>query len=531
MLFLFKKTTLKTIATAFLSVKVLSFVVIAHFGLLVCENAYTATPGGMFGSERIIEPRLQKQIEEEERQKREARRKALEEKQKADAETKRRFYYGKTEDEKSEEEKEFEANKEYMSYWQRLRYSWKYAESFQDIFDQSLEYTYAPAVVKSAFLNIRSGPGRNYPSIYIAERDETIDFSAIRTEWYQIRTNDGHFGWVHMNDLPGNVNFEYENQGFADQAKTIATRSNPLDLGFMGGIMSDEPVMLLYLKKQNTHFISTELELGVSRGKQIQNDFISVNILAHPISEMKNRPHFLLGLGQMRSTYSSGTTEDTEKNMYAKAGIGLTREFSNRLRFRADLSQYAVESTLDELNHFSQLTIGSAYVWGSNTDPILNRSIGERVKVTDLEVSLFSGSVNLSNATTVANTGIRLSYHVSEDYFFEAHASQGSEDYGHIGVAMAKNLLTSEYVLPWRGNRNFWPTQFYALLGTGLQQIDEDEQVSVSIGAGFRVNPSRRFAIRIDGREYMVHQQVYNNQKSGKYIKNAELSFGLSYFF
>ena len=76
---------------------------------------------------------------------------------------KQRYYYGKTENEKSEEEKAYEENKEYMTYWQRLKYAFQYADNFQDIFDLSLSKAYAPARVTSAFLNIQSGPGRNYP--------------------------------------------------------------------------------------------------------------------------------------------------------------------------------------------------------------------------------------------------------------------------------------------------------------------------------------------------------------------------------
>lgn len=547
MLFLFKTTISSSLASnmqtsgahellkmrAIMNRRLLLSLSLLFFASFLPNPNHTHAADNAFGSSRIIEPRLKKQIEEEQRQERERQRRELEEKQKQQSSGRKVYYFGEKEKEKTQEELEFEANKEYMSYWQRFKHSFQYSENFQDIFDLSLKNTtYAPAQVKGAFLNIRSGPGRNYPIIYIAEREEYVDFTAIRTEWYQFRTADGHFGWAYMDDLPETIKFEYENQGFADEAKTIVTRGNPLDMGFSAGIMADDPSINVFIKTINSHFISTELELGASRGAEIRNDFISLNLLAHPFSEFTYRPHFLVGVGKMASEYQFGINPlESESNLYTKAGLGFIKDMGPRMRLRADWAQYSVESDAPQISHFSQLSIGTSFVWGSSTDRILNQSIGERVSITDLEMTVFTGSVNLSNAESVSTTGLRASYHVSEDYFYEVSFSSGSKDYSHISAAIAKNMLTSEYILSWRGKKNFWPTQFFALAGTGLQFIDDDEQVTLSVGAGFRINPLRRLAIRFDGRGHVVQQQVFEGTQSRKYAKNPELSFGLSYFF
>ncbi len=500
--------------------------------LILNPNSATAAENA-FGSTRILEPRLKKQIEEEEKQERERLRRELEEKRKAQGEARKAYYYGEREKEKSQEELEYEENKEYMSYWQRFKHSFQYAENFQDVFDISLKKTtYAPAEVTSAFLNIRSGPGRNYPIIYVAEREEYVDFTAIRTEWYQFRTADGHFGWAYMDDLPDTLEFEYENQGFADEAKAIVSKGSPLDMGFSAGIMADDPSINIFIKVRNSHFVSTEFELGTSRSTEIQNDFMSLNILAHPFSEFTYRPHFLVGIGRMASDYQfDANPPQSETNFYTKAGLGLIKDMGPRMRLRADFAQYAVETNEPKINHFTQLSVGTSFVWGTSTDQILNRSIGERVSITDLEATLFTGSVNISDGASVSTKGIRASYHVSEDYFYEVSFAAGNHDYSQLSAAIAKNLLTSEYILSWRGKKNFWPTQFFGLAGTGLQFIDDDEQVSLVVGAGFRINPLRRLAIRFDGREHIVHQQVFQGTQSRKYARNPELSFGLSYFF
>ncbi len=515
----------KTTSLALFSLLVFSL------GIIPFQNSVAAE--GAFGSSRILEPRLRKQKEEEARAERERKRKAIEERNNAAKNARRSFYYGEKEQEKSREELEFEENKEYMSYWQRLKHSWKYADSFQDVFDQSLSTTYVPAKVTGSFLNIHSGPGRNYPTIYIAEKEELINFTAIRTEWYQIRTPDDHFGWVHMNDLPNNTAFEEEQFGFSDQAKEVAARKNPIDIGFSGGFLSDQPVMSFFAKRRATHFLSTEVEYGFSRDPSSDLSFASFNVLAHPFTEYRYQPHFLLGIGQMSTEAGdpNSTGIFSESGLMTKAGLGLSRKLSRRLRFRADLSQYTVDINAEELNHHTALTIGSSFVWGSSTDKIFNRAIEERVKITDTEISIFGGSINLSNGPSASISGIRGAYHVSEDHFFELSYAQGSDDYSHFTVAVARNLLPSEFVINWRKKRNFWPTQLYGLVGSGLQTIDENEQISLVGGLGIRLNPLRRFAIRVDLRNALVEQQTINGNSNGKFLKNPELSFGLSGYF
>jgi hypothetical protein len=535
MLLLSKKTYIlkKPRLLSFELMHVPAFLIFLILSLSIFLPNVAVSAEGVFGSERFLEPRLKKQQEEEARKERDRKRKALEATQQ-NSKSSRSFNFGQEKDKKSEEEKAFEENKEYMSYWQRMKHSWKYANNFQDIFDQSLDTSYAPAKVKSPFLNIRSGPGRNYPIIYIAERGELVDFTAIRTEWYQLRTADGHFGWAHMSELPENLEFEVEIEGlgFADEAKLIATRGSPIDLGFAGGFLGDDPIMLAYIKNRNTHFISTELELGLSRGGAIGNDLISANLLAHPFPEIKRRPHFLLGIGRITSRFdlADGTTE-SESNLFAKAGFGITQDLSQRLRFRADISQYSVDSTNEKLNHYTQFTIGSAFLWGGSTDDILNRTIGENVSVTNLEVTLYSGNINLSQAESASIKGLRTTYHASEDHFFELNFSDGSQDYKQLSFSVGRNLLPTEYIIRWRQHKNYWPAQFYALAGTGMQTLDQDEQISLVLGAGFKINPLRRFALRIDVRENIVYQQTYQGNYLGKYVKNPELTFGLSGYF
>src|ERR1700721_3272855 len=48
---------------------------------------------------------------------------------------------------------------------------------------------------------MHSGPGRGFPVVYVAERDELVTVLYSRTEWYKIRAPHGQEGWVRRTDL------------------------------------------------------------------------------------------------------------------------------------------------------------------------------------------------------------------------------------------------------------------------------------------------------------------------------------------
>jgi len=508
------------------------------FALLVLSITYIATARQAFAAENgeILDP-VVSQKEKEARAKRARAIKREELKKSADAIKASRFSdeYLKLSQQKEnkKDQAEYKSNKAYMSYWQRAAASWRELDNLQDILDLALPTAYSPAKVSASYVEIKSGPGKGYPIIYIAEKDELVDFTAVRTDWYQVRTEDGHFGWINKSDMPNQLEILDDSFEFTDEAKKVAARSKPIDIGFSSGIMNDEPTVNLFIKRHQSYFMSLEAELGFTRGLNDRQDYLAFSVLAHPFIEFTYQPHIIVGLGRMRveSLDSTTNTRYVDQGFMGKAGVGFTRNLSKRLNIRGDITQYSVDVPQGSLNHYSALTLGASYELGTSSDSVFNRSIAKKVKVTDHELTLFTGRVNLSLADGVNVKGARLSYHVSENNFFELSYAQGNNEYRHTGVAVAQNLLPTEYSFKWRNTGHFWPTQIYVLAGGGMQFIQGDEQVSVTVGTGLRINPFRRFAVRLEARSHTVKRQSFNNQTFDTLLQNPELSFGLSTYF
>jgi len=56
-------------------------------------------------------------------------------------------------------------------------------------------------VVTDPYLEMRSGPGRGFPVVYVVGRDEVLTVLYSRTDWFKVRAPHGNEGWVRRADL------------------------------------------------------------------------------------------------------------------------------------------------------------------------------------------------------------------------------------------------------------------------------------------------------------------------------------------
>ena len=56
-------------------------------------------------------------------------------------------------------------------------------------------------VVKDAYIDLHTGPGRDFPVTISVERGVTIELLRQRTDWIEVRTARGQRGWVHRSQL------------------------------------------------------------------------------------------------------------------------------------------------------------------------------------------------------------------------------------------------------------------------------------------------------------------------------------------
>jgi uncharacterized protein YgiM (DUF1202 family) len=55
--------------------------------------------------------------------------------------------------------------------------------------------------VREPFVELHTSPGSGYPIVEIAERGEQLLVLKRRTQWFKVRTQSRHIGWVHIDQL------------------------------------------------------------------------------------------------------------------------------------------------------------------------------------------------------------------------------------------------------------------------------------------------------------------------------------------
>jgi outer membrane beta-barrel protein len=162
----------------------------------------------------------------------------------------------------------------------------------------------------------------------------------------------------------------------------------------------------------------------------------------------------------------------------------------------------------------------------------------------DFTLSLFAGAYNTQNFGSSGVTGVRLGYHITENFFVEgtlgrtklsdeafrqilpggvfASASQ-KLSYYHVGLGY--NLLNGESFF---GSNIAKLTQGYVLAGTGSTKVAEQNKQTLMLGFGMRVVLNDWFVLQADFREHLFSLDVLGKRQN---TRNPEVSVGFTVTF
>lgn len=182
--------------------------------------------------------------------------------------------------------------------------------------------------------------------------------------------------------------------------------------------------------------------------------------------------------------------------------------------------------------------------------PVIDPLIARReVKVPkfpsrDLELGLVFGSYSTQNFGARPVAGVRLGYHVTEDFFVvgqygrsrvsdEAYRqvlpggvlANGSQNLQYGTVVLGYNLLPGEVFF---GRNQARLSQGYVLAGMGLTQFAGQRKQTIDVGFGLRVFLSDRWAVHAEVRDHIFPLDILGKRQS---TQNAEVTLGISTFF
>jgi outer membrane beta-barrel protein len=184
-------------------------------------------------------------------------------------------------------------------------------------------------------------------------------------------------------------------------------------------------------------------------------------------------------------------------------------------------------------------------------EPLLVREPERRdVEIDDLdsenfEIGVFGGVMNVEDFGSDGVAGLRVAYHITEDFFVEGsyakttlgetsfeRLSGGSplltdaeRDMSFYDVSVGWNVFPGESFV---GDRWAFKGGLYLIAGAGSTEFGGDDHFTINAGVGYRLIATDWMALRVDVRDHYFETDLLGTME-GKH--NIEFSGGVTFFF
>ncbi|HEU0203685.1 MAG TPA: outer membrane beta-barrel domain-containing protein [Burkholderiaceae bacterium] len=167
-----------------------------------------------------------------------------------------------------------------------------------------------------------------------------------------------------------------------------------------------------------------------------------------------------------------------------------------------------------------------------------------KIPSNDIEVGAFAGTYATENFGSSLVYGLRLGYHITEDFFVEGAYAQtkvSDENFRQIlpGGVFARpketltyyNLSAGYNILPGEvfvGRNTAWASALYLVLGIGSTEFIEQRRQTINYGLGLRVFLADWFALQVDMRDHVFSLDLLGKRQD---THNLEFTTGFTFFF
>lgn len=163
----------------------------------------------------------------------------------------------------------------------------------------------------------------------------------------------------------------------------------------------------------------------------------------------------------------------------------------------------------------------------------------------NFEIGAFYGVISIEDFSSTEVSGLRIAYHLSEDFFFEAtygaaegdltsyeKVSGGSplfsdkdREYTYYDISLGWNFLPGELFI-W--DTLSFNTQLYTIVGVGGTEFARGDWFTVNLGLGARILLTDWFAWHLDFRDHIFDRDTFLEDET---THNLEFHTGFTAYF
>ena len=186
---------------------------------------------------------------------------------------------------------------------------------------------------------------------------------------------------------------------------------------------------------------------------------------------------------------------------------------------------------------------------GSVPEPVIPAQIDRRevhipkISANDVEIGAFVGILGVQNFGAKPSAGLRLGYHVTEDFFLEGtygRSKVSDESYRRLGIpifskeeiplsyyylSVGCNLFPGEIFL---GKDRAMTSAVYIVGGVGSVKFNNESHTAYNFGIGIRVLPVDWLSMRFEMRDQMFSSDLLGKNELKH---NFEMTLGLAAYF
>ena len=167
-----------------------------------------------------------------------------------------------------------------------------------------------------------------------------------------------------------------------------------------------------------------------------------------------------------------------------------------------------------------------------------------RLPSNDFEIGAFVGTYATQNFGSSAVGGLRLGYHVTEDFFVEGVYAQTKvsdesfrqvlpggvfpdekEKLSYYNLSIGYNVLPGEVFI---GSKRAKASALYLIGGIGSTKLFDQRKLTFNFGLGMRLLLADRWAVQVDMRDHVFSTDILGKQQN---TQNLELTGGITFFF
>jgi outer membrane beta-barrel protein len=166
-----------------------------------------------------------------------------------------------------------------------------------------------------------------------------------------------------------------------------------------------------------------------------------------------------------------------------------------------------------------------------------------KISANDVEIGAFVGILSVQDFGAKPSAGLRLGYHVTEDFFLEGtygRSTVSDQSYRRLGIAIFNseevpltyyslsvgwNLFPGEVFL---GKNWAMTSAVYLVGGVGNVNFNSENHVTYNFGIGIRVLPVDWFSMRFEMRDQMFTSDLLGKNELKH---NFEMTLGAAAYF